>query len=476
MEILTEGVMPAIPEPVDAECSPANIGLSVDVGTTTVAVSAWSIGMRKQLATVAQKNVQIKYGYDVIRRISFAARPPVTGSAETVESGPSALHYSIITQLEKMFGQVLLAASTRLPRGMNPVVSSIVITGNTTMLSFVCAVPVSGLAAAPFTPASLFDFTATWGEVRSGTACVHSENLDKPTTEMLKIFNASVINSETPVYFPPCIGAFIGADTVCAMLSAGFPVPGALSDLLPWESPLTAPRLLADVGTNSEIALYIPDSKDYAGRILCTSAAAGPAFEAANISCGMSAVEGAIDRVAYEDGKLICRVIGGGNAKGICGSGLVSAIATLYENKFLDKSGVMIKKYAMLGDGSRCIEFTPAVYISQQDVRNLQLAKSAVRTGLQYMLEKTPSLPVFCIAGAFGTKLPLKSAIKIGLLPEELEKRTVHLGNAALAGATALLFSPILRKKCTELAKKSYQVNLAAVPEFQMKFLNSIDF
>ena len=135
-----------------------------------------------------------------------------------------------------------------------------------------------------------------------------------------------------------------------------------------------------------------------------------------------------------------------------------------------------MKGGSKLGDGMRCIEFSPAVYISQQDIRNLQLAKSAVRTGLQYMLEKSPSLPVFCIAGAFGTKLSMRSASTIGLIPAELEKRTVHLGNAALAGAVALLFSPILRKKCTELAKKSYQINLAAVPDFQIRFLNSIDF
>ena len=476
MEILTEGSIPTIPEEIDSRLPPSAVGLAVDVGTTTVAVSAYALGSRQHLATVASKNVQMRYGYDVIRRISFATRPPLTGSAQTVESGPSALHYGIIVQLEKMFAQVLQAASSKMPRGVNPVITSIVITGNTTMLSFVCAVPVTGLAAAPFTPASLFDFTATWGKVRSGTACVHNENLDKPTTEMLKVFGASVVNTETPVYFPTCIGAFIGADTVCAMLSAGFPVPGAAPELHPWESPLTAPRLIADVGTNSEIALYIPDSKDYAGRILCTSAAAGPAFEAANISCGMSAVEGAIDKVAYENGKLICHVIGDINAKGICGSGLVSAVATLYENKFLDKGGVIIKGGSKLGDGMRCIEFTPAVYISQQDIRNLQLAKSAVRTGLQYMLEKSPSLPVFCVAGAFGTKLSMKSSAKIGLIPPELEKRTVHLGNAALAGAVGLLFSSALRKKCTEMAKKSYQINLAAVPEFQIRFLNSIDF
>ena len=476
MEILTQGTMPVIPEPIDTDCSPANVGIAVDVGTTTVAVTAWSMGSREHLATVAAKNAQVRYGYDVIRRISYATRPPATGSGANVESGPSALHYAIIAQLEKLFAQVLQAAQANLPRGVHPVVTSIVITGNTTMLSFVCAVPVKGLAAAPFTPSSLFDFSTTWQEVRSGAATVHSEDLDKPTDEIRKIFAASVISSETPVYFPPCIGAFIGADTVCAMLSAGFPVPGAQTEVHPWESPVTAPRLLADIGTNSEIALYVPDSPEYSSRILCTSAAAGPAFEAANISCGMSAVDGAVDKVSYENGKLYCHVLGGGAPRGICGSGVVSAVATLYENKFIDKGGIIQKGFEKMGDGMRAIPFSPAVYLSQQDIRNLQLAKSAVKTGLQYMLKKAASLPVFCIAGAFGTKLSISAASKIGLIPAELEKRTVHLGNAALAGATALLFSPTLRKKCTDLVKKSYQINLAAVPEFQVRFLQAIDF
>ena len=476
MQIQTDGVMPHIPEPIDSACPQNHIGLAVDVGTTTVAVSAWLLATREHLTTVAAKNVQMRYGYDVIRRISFAVRPPLTGSSNVVESGPSALHYAIISQLEKMFAQAVSIAATKLPRGMSPVVSSIVITGNTTMLSFVCAVPVKGIAAAPFTPASLFGFTATWNEVRYGRACVHNEDLDKPTTEILQLFNASIINSEVPVYFPPCIGAFIGADTVCAMLSASVPVPGATAEMYPWESPLKAPILMIDIGTNSEIVLYLPTGIEHGGRILCTSAAAGPAFEAANISCGMSSVEGAIERLTYEDDRLHCHVIGGGSAKGVCGSGLISAVSTFYQQKYIDKNGVIRKHLSKLGDDSPCIQLTPAVYISQQDIRNLQLAKSAVRTGLQYLLEKSPMPPVFCMAGGFGTHLSMQDAAVIGLVPQELCSHCLQLGNAALAGAVALLFSPLLREKAVALVKKSYQINLAAVPGFQQRFLSMIDF
>ncbi len=475
--------MPEIPKSAgnnsvsESSLSPSDLGIAVDVGTTTVVVSVWSLSARKHLATVAEKNNQVRYGYDVIKRISFACRPPLTGSSMVVESGPSALHYCILMQLEKMVSKAVAIAGAKLPRGFHPRINSIVITGNTVMLSFVCAVTVKNMAAAPFAPGSLFDFTTTWHDVREGKACENTEELDNPTAEMLSVFKASIIPEDTPVYFPPCIGAFIGADTICSMISAGFPVPGsAQTDLQPGESPLKVPLLLADIGTNSEIVLYEPGSEKFPSRIFCTSAAAGPAFEAANIACGMSAVEGAIDKISIEGGKIIPHVIGNVPAKGICGSGLVSIISKLYENNYIEKSGAILKGKSLLGDGSVCIEITPAVYISQQDIRNLQLAKSAVRTGLEYMVEKADLIPVFCIAGGFGAKIDLQSAKKIGLYPSVLEQRVVQIGNGALAGASSMLFSKALREKARQLKKHSFPINLAAIHEFQTRFLHSIDF
>lgn len=479
MQIITDGPVPQIPEEIQNTTVPSDLGIAVDVGTTTIAVSVWSLGKRKHLATVAEKNNQIKFGYDVIRRISFATRPPMTGSSNTVESGPSALHYCIITQLEKMFQKAVNLASQKLPRGLQAKVKQIVISGNTTMLSFICGTPVDRMAQAPFTPATLFDFTATWESVRNGTSCPQCSILDNPTPETIQIFNSSIIPGNTEVYFPPCIGAFIGADTVCAMISAGFPVPEnttSQSEIRPWESKVKAPLLLADIGTNSELCLYLPETAEKRSIIMCTSAASGPAFEAANISCGMSAIEGAIDSIQYQSGKLKCHVIGDTKAKGLCGSGLISAAAVLYRNKYIDKGGAILREKSKLGDGTDCIELTPAVYISQQDIRNLQLAKSAVKTGLQYLLNHTKETPVFCIAGGFGSRLSLTEAREIGLLPSGLDKRTVQLGNASLSGASALLFSKSLRTKAQKLSKHSIQINLAAVPNFQENFLNSIDF
>ncbi|WP_294428847.1 ASKHA domain-containing protein [uncultured Treponema sp.] len=479
MQIVTEGKMPVIPEQVGSEVSPAELGIAVDIGTTTIAVSTWSLLHRKHLLTIAEKNNQVRYGYDIIRRIAFAVRPPLTGSSEVVESGPSALHYCIISQLEKMFAKAVYESANLLPRGFQPKVTSIVITGNTTMLSFLCSVPVNNMAAAPFTPATLFDKTTTWKKIRDGKVFSNSTALDKPTPELLQIFNSSTIDKDTDVYIPPCIGAFIGADAVCAMVAAGFPVPNTKNEpstLRPWESKVTAPLLLADIGTNSELCLYIPDSESKKGRILCTSAASGPAFEGANISCGMPSIDGAIDKITYKNDKLNCHTIGDKKPRGLCGTGLISAAAVMLKNKYIDKNGMITREKSKLGDGTSCIELTPAVYLSQQDIRNLQLAKSAVKTGLEFLLEHTEETPVFCIAGGFGSKINFEEATAIGLLPPQLEKRTIHLGNAALSGASALLFSNVLREKAKALAKKSVQINLAGIPEFQERFLKGIDF
>lgn len=474
MEIVTDGTLPFIPEPLNADASPSEIGIAVDIGTTTIAVEVWSISKRKIIATIAERNNQVRYGSDVIKRIFYAIRQPLPGSTQVIESGFSALHYCVVTQLEKMFTKAIYQAQNTLPRGFQPQITTIVVTGNTTMLNFLCGVPVNSLAQAPFKAECHYDLKTTWKEIREGTAFEKHCTLDAPTAENLQIFNASVIPEETKVYIPPCIGAFIGADTVCAMIAAGFPIPGSATNFQDEKS--KAPLMMADIGTNSEIVLYVADTAEKKGRILCTATAAGPAFEAANINCGMSAVDGAIDKIQIENGRIIPHTINDAHAKGICGSGVISAVSNLYEHKFIDKTGAIQKSKSKLGDGSACIEITSAVYLCQQDIRNVQLAKSALKTGLEYLLEKSPVIPNLSIAGGFGTKLNMEDAFKIGMIPKLLKEKTSQIGNAALAGASAMIFSPVLRLRAKELAKKSVQINLAAVPEFQTRFIKSIDF
>jgi len=443
MQIMTDSACNlAAADPGSTDISPADTGIAVDVGTTTVVVCSYSRRTGRRLATAAAQNAQVVFGHDVIERIAYAVRG---GDAAFL-----AVHQSIIELLEKLFSSVLFETAAQLPRGQRPVVSAVVITGNTTMLSFVSGTPVDGLAAVPFTPGSYFGSETDWGAVRNaGQQNGHRRAY-------------SSLEDTVPVYFPPCPGAFIGADTVCAMVASGFPVPG--------RSGSDQSLLLADVGTNCELALSIPPADGKKGRIVCTAAAAGPAFEAANISCGMSALSGAIDQVSRSADAFICHVIDGGPAQGICGSGLLSAVAAALSCGSIDKTGA-------IADGERSIRLTDTVRITQQDVRNLQLAKTAVAVGTQYLLEKAPrQLPRLILAGGFGTLLNKDDAAAIGLFPRDLLTDALQVGNASLAGAAAMLFSDSLRTDAQELSRQSFQINLAALPGFQERFIHGLDF
>ena len=432
MKIVTEGKLPEIPE-ANADFSVSDVGIAVDVGTTTVAVMCWSLSERKILAVSSEKNAQSKFGSDVINRIGFAMKNP---------GGEKIMHDIIVSQLERLFSKSLSVAAQKMLRGVRPCVKKIAITGNSTMLSFVAGVAVAKMAAVPFEVGSKFGFERNWSEISSSAV--------------------SVIPPNVKVFFPPVVGAFIGADTICAMVAAEFDFDS--------EKPL----LLADIGTNSEMALLVPKTDSLSSRILCTSAAAGPAFEAANISCGLPSVPGAIDKIRIENGKIEASTIGGKNAEGICGSGLISSVAEFLGASFIDCHGAIL-------DDSLCgkINLAPKVSVSQNDIRNLQLAKSAVRTGIEYLLSRlaSPSENLsFLLAGGFGSRINLSESAKIGLIPAVLAKNTSQIGNAALFGASSLLFSETLREKSFDLAKKSIEINMAAVPDFQKNFLKNLDF
>lgn len=428
MRIITDGCLPDIPEPLPS-CPPSDIALAVDVGTTTVAVAAWSLSERRILAVVAERNAQHVFGADVISRIDCAVR----GSFGKIRA-------LILSQLSRMFSSALFSSSRELPRGFRPAVRRIAVTGNTTMMSFLAGFPVDGLSAVPFRPASQFGFEIPWGDL---CAAVPSVN--------------SAVSKNVPVYFPPVVGAFVGADTVCAMVASSFSLSSE------------KPVLLADVGTNSELVLLVPKTEKTPAKILCTAAAAGPAFEAANISSGMPSVDGAVDKVSVVGGVFSARVIGGKNALGLCGSGLVSAVSAFLECGAVGEDG------AIAGGGP--IEICGGVFVSQEDIRNFQLAKSAVATGIGFLLSRLPDgLPQaeFIIAGGFGSRIDVGEAVRTGLFPKKICESALQVGNAALFGASALLFSDSLRKKADELRASSFLVNLAAIPGFQEKFLGNI--
>ncbi len=290
-----------------------------------------------------------------------------------------------------------------------------VITGNTAMLHFLTGKSVEGMACAPYMPESLL---GEW----SGN-----------------------------MYFPRCISAFVGADITCAVLASG---------MLEKKT-----ALLVDIGTNGEMVLH----KD--GRLLCCSAAAGPAFEGAEISRGMLAESGAIDRVYSENGKIRYTTIGDVPPRGICGSGLVDAIAMMLELGVLDDTGYLEEPYE-IGDSG--------IYILPEDVRQLQLAKAAIRAGMETLLHEAgcnyEEVECFYIAGGFGSYVDRAAAAGIGLIPEGLLDKVCVIGNAAGAGAALILQSERKLEESLRIAESAETLQLADSSYFAEKYIEYMMF
>ncbi len=254
-----------------------------------------------------------------------------------------------------------------------------------------------------------------------------------------------------PALFLPCAGGFVGSD-----LLAGLVATGLLDS--------SEPGALLDLGTNGEIAVGNRDG------VVCASTAAGPAFEGGRIAQGMRAGHGAIDRVTVRDGRLECHVIGGGAARGLCGSGLVDAVAAALELGWVAPSGRVTAT-------PKVIELAVEVRVTQSDVRELQLAKGAVAAGL-HVLSAGRSITgdrVF-LAGAFGNYIRAESARRVGLLPA-WASAPVSAGNTALRGARMLLLAPSSRAAMlARLAAKVRHVELAVDPQFQELFVASMQF
>ncbi len=299
-------------------------------------------------------------------------------------------------------------------------VDSLVVTGNTTMLYLLTGRNPESLSHAPFEADCLFGLTEM---LLDRTCCL-----------------------------PACMNAFVGADITCALLESGQCERDEVS-------------LLCDIGTNGEIALW----KN--GELFVTSTAAGPAFEGAGISCGCSSVRGAIDRVWAEDGALHIHTIGEAEAVGICGSGLIDAIAASLSLELIDETGAM--------DDDE-IELAPGVALQPKDVRAVQLAKAAIAAGIETLLETAnvslSEVSTLYIAGGFGNHLDVNSAAAIGLIPEELSSRVKAIGNASLAGASRLLLDQNAMRSAQEIAEKSQHVNLGGNPKFNEHYIDQMLF
>jgi len=418
--------------PVSTE---AVYGFAVDLGTTTIDVACHDLETGRQIGRKVLLNRQSAFGADVISRAQAFVEDPERVRAAALQT---------ICDCAEM-----LLQETGVPR--ERVVRTTVV-GNSIMMHIFHGLDARQLALAPYIP-------RVAGMMR------------RPPEDYGFQFQACGWVESLPL-----ISAFVGADTVGMILAL---------DLQHEREP----SLSIDIGTNGEMVL------SRGGELITTSTAAGPAFEGAQIACGMRALEGAITHLSVgPDGEVSAQVVGGGRPKGICGSGLISGVAALLEAGVLGGSGRLLEAEDLQSPGLRGRLFRkddlpafrlsdgqgPEVYISQKDIRELQLAKGATRTGIDMLLAETGmsagELSKIRLAGNFGSGLDVASTIRIGLVPEVPVERVDVVGNAALRGASLALVSREYRRRACEVYRRSRFLELAAKPDFQMRFAASMFF
>lgn len=399
--------------------------IAFDIGTTTLAGFLLDGKTGQTLASVSALNPQIAYGADVISRIQHVL---ANGGAEMQQCIRDALAALTLEACQK--AQIASADVT---------IGAIV--GNTAMHHLLLGLDPTPLVRPPYMPA-----------VR--------EALRVPAAGLLPIA------PHAQVRILPNIAGFVGADTVGCLLAADYDHLEPLS-------------LMIDIGTNGEMVLG-----NRHRRIAC-STAAGPAFEGANIYCGMRGAHGAIDHVSLENGRLRCSVIGGSSAAGLCGSGLLDAVACALDAGLIDPTGRMDDTVGASDqwtqiNGLKALRLQGDVVLTQKDVREVQLAKAAIRAGIELMAKQfgvTPDdIQTVYLAGAFGNYLSPASACRIGMIPPCLLSKITPVGNAAGSGVKMAAASEAAVVRAGRLAAETEFLELASLPEFQDEYVDRMAF
>ena len=426
MEVLQSGAAQAFPLDDDA----SGYGMAVDIGTTTVVAHLHDLATGERLATVGRPNPQIAFGSDVISRISAS----VDGKLDLMTG-------VIQDALREMKAKLCSTAAVAQDE-----VVSVAIAGNTVMQHIAVGLPPDTIGVNPFTPLSLF------GDRRT-------------------------IDGLGECYFARCIAGYVGGDITAGMLACALDKGGT--------------RLFMDLGTNGEMALAVDD------RIVCCATAAGPVFEGANIRFGMPASPGAISKVAFEDGAVKTQVIGDVSPIGICGTGIIDAVALMVRLGVVDETGYLLEADELDGPDDICSSVArymgcendrnvfyltedKSVYVTQDDVRSLQLAKAAVCGGVLTMADaagiEISSIESLEIAGGFGAYLNLESAAAIGLFPAELLPFASSVGNTSGEGATALMLSSAARAREAEIVEECTYLELSVSAEFNEYYIQMMEF
>ena len=406
------------------------LGLAIDLGTTKIAGYLVDLSNGRTLAAKGVMNPQISYGEDIISRITGVIQLPDEG-----------------VPVQKLAVEAIneLSADLCAELGANTEeIVEAVVAGNTAMHHLFLGLPVRQLALSPFVPAV-------------------SRALDVKAGDLgLRIAPGAY------VYLLPNIAGFVGADHVAMLLA---------TEVLQAEGPIVA----LDIGTNTEVSLV---NKEEVATVSCAS---GPAFEGGHIKNGMRAATGAIERLRIADDSIQYQTIGEAPPVGICGSGILDALSQLYLARIIDEGGRIVENHPRVHTYKGQREFVlvskeerdgqPAITITQQDIRELQLAKAAIRTGIQVLLEANgcseDEIKQVIIAGAFGTYIDVANAVAIGMLPSLPLNRFRQAGNAAGMGAKLALISLSKRAEAQAIASRVKYIELASAPNFEQTFIQA---
>ncbi len=371
---------------------------AVDIGTTTIAMSAVDIRGKKVTGTVTGVNHQRSWGADVISRMEASNQ----GKGEL-------LRLSICSDLDMLKKKLGLAKKTRM-----------VISGNSTMEHLLQGLSCATLGIAPYTPVDI---------------------------SLHEYENMTIL---------PGISTFVGADIVSGIVACGIDLSEEVC-------------ILVDLGTNGEMAIGNRD------RIVCASAAAGPAFEGGNISCGTAGIPGAVSSVTVTGREVRVKTIGDLPPAGLCGTGVLETVYELLKEEIIDETGLLDDDYFEEG-----FPIAEGIAFTGKDVREVQLAKSAVRSGLEVLLKEYGvqygSIGRLYIAGGFGQKIDLKKAVGIGLFPEELLDKMIPVGNSSLAGAVKAAGEPDTLERMRLVSEMATEIALSNNPLFSELYMDNIFF
>ena len=403
----------------------AGYGICMDIGTTTLAAVLVDLTAQEECQTAVSVNHQRAYGSDVLSRIS------ASNGGKKWE-----IQRCIRQDLQKLIRELLQKEKITEQQ-----IQRIVIAGNTTMCHLLRGFSCETLGVAPFLPVDL-----SWME-GSAADFLGMKELD------------------TKVVILPGISAFVGADIMAGIAKMNMHRSEGY-------------HLLLDIGTNGEMVL------GNCRHMYVTSTSAGPAFEGGNISCGMASIPGVISHVFMEEtGKAGFQVIGeadGENKKkqqaiGICGTGMIDLVYELRKHQMIDEHGTYSDLYFDTG-----YELAGKVKFTQNDIREIQMAKAAIRAGVDILVKKAgiafDEVDDCYLAGGFGTKIDITKAAGIGLIPKELEVKTIPVGNTVLAGTKEVLLSGISKEELEKIQTMADVINLAEENDFEELYLSYMDF